>query len=131
MLPAFLPSGGPFDAFVSVTPDDFNIRYESDQRDKTITFGIVVANPPPGTGAHASDARVKFRNAIGLKYSPNGYAEYFVYDTTDPLSQRWLMWNEPGTMTASLPTGNNMVPYFLSAEGLTNAEFWQIANSLQ
>ena len=130
LLPTYLPSGGAWDALVQVSADDFNITYESDQRDKTITFGIVVANPPPGTGAHASDSRVKFRNAIGLKYSSDGYAEYFVYDTTDPLSQRWLIWNEPGSATSTMfATGS--VPYFLSASGLTEQEFWQIANSLQ
>jgi hypothetical protein len=129
LLPASLPSGGPWDALVQVTPDDFNIQYESDQRDKTITFGIVVANPPPGQ-PNASDTWVKFRNSEALKYHGRGFAEYFVYDPTSPTSQRWLTWSEPGSM-ANPMLKDPGVPYFLSASGLTDQEFWQVANSLQ
>jgi hypothetical protein len=128
LLPTVLP-GGPYDARVVATPDDFNIQYQSDLRDKIITFGIVAANPPPG-GAHAADTRVRFRNAMPLKYGMPGYAEYYVYDTTSPISQRWLMWLEPGSSTNPMDF-NGGVYYFLSATGLTDQEFWQLANSLQ
>lgn len=127
LLPTWLPVT--MDATVDLTADFFNVRYRSDQRDKTITFGIVVANPPPG-GPGSSDTRVKFRNAVALKYAPAGYAEYFVYDTSSPTSARWLMWIEPGTMSNPQVAGPG-VPYFLSATGLTDAEFWQVANSLK
>jgi hypothetical protein len=40
------------------------------------------------------------------------------------------MWNEPGT-TAEQVMKVPGVPYFLSADGLTDAEFWQMANSLR
>jgi hypothetical protein len=129
LLPGYLPSYI-YDARVSATPDFFSIRYQSDERDKEITFGIIVANPPPGTGDHASDTKVKFRNSEPLKYSQRGYAEYFVYDTTDPHSARWLTWIEPGTMADPQLAGPG-VPYSLSATGLTDAEFWQVANSLR
>ena len=128
ILPTSLP-GGPYDATVRADADGFNIDYQSDLRDKRISFGIVVANPPPG-GPGSSDTRVKFRNAIPLKYSQPGYAQYFVYDPTAPLSNRWLMWIEPGTMTNAQIAGPG-VPYFLSASGLTDQEFWQVANSLK
>lgn len=130
LLPSILPAAGaPYDALVQVTADDFNIQYESDQRDKTITFGIVVANPPPG-GSNSSGGLVKFRNSLPQKYGQPGYAYYFVYDPTDPYSQRWLMWSEPGTMTnPQLKDGG--VPYFLASTGITDQEFWQVANSLQ
>jgi hypothetical protein len=59
-----------------------------------------------------------------------GTADYFVYDASSPLSQRWLMWNEPGTM-ANPQTKGPGVPYFLSSDGLTDQEFWQMANSLK
>ena len=129
LLPASLPSaGGPYDAFVQATADGFNIDYQSDLRDRTITFGIVVANPPPG-GDKSGGGPVKFRNSLAQKFGATGYAVYFVYDTTDPYSNRWLMWSEPGTMTnPELKDGG--VPYFLSASGLTDQEFWQVANSL-
>ena len=128
LLPAVLP-GGPYDARVSATADDFNIEYRSDLRDKTISFGIVVPNPPPG-GPNAQTMSVKFRNAVALKFGPAGYAEYRVYDSTAPLSARYLMWMEPGTTTNPQLAGPG-VPYFLATTGLTEAEFWQVANSLQ
>jgi hypothetical protein len=49
--PVLLPSSPPawaYDATVRAGPDDFEIDYQSDLRDKTMTFGILVANPPPG-----------------------------------------------------------------------------------
>ncbi|TME55087.1 MAG: hypothetical protein E6I53_00540 [Chloroflexi bacterium] len=118
LLPTWLPAG--MEARVTATADGFNLDYASDQRDKTIFLGTVVANPPPG-GAGSSDTHVRFRS---------GSAEYFVYDPTGPQSQRWLMWNEPGTMAVQ-QTKEPGVPYFLSAEGLTDQEFWQVANSLK
>lgn len=128
LLPSVLP-GGPYDALVSVGADDFNVRYRSDLRDKTISFGILVANPPPG-GASSQSRSVKFRNALGTKSTPVGYAEYVVFDTTASLSNRYLEWMEPGTMANPQLAGPG-VPYFLSTTGLTDQEFWQIANSLQ
>ena len=130
LLPAYLP-GGPYDATItSSSADDFNITYDSDQRDKEIYFGIVVANPPPAGGPHAASSRLKFRNAIAPKFGQPGQADYVVYDTTDPYSQRYLEWTEPGTM-ANPQLADGGVPYFLSATGLTDQEFWQVANSLR
>jgi hypothetical protein len=40
------------------------------------------------------------------------------------------MWTEPGTMANPQLKGPG-VPYFLSADGLTDQEFWQLANSLK
>lgn len=131
LLPTWLPEG--LAATVDANQDYFNVIYQTDQRDKQITFAIAVANPPPATGAHAAESRLKFRNALAPKFGQPGYADYMIYDTTDPGSQRWLMWTEPGTMSASSAGegfGGPGVPYFLSATGYTDAEFWQIANSL-
>lgn len=127
LLPNSFP-GGPWDATVDLSSaDDFTITYRSDQRDKTITVALDVANPPPGD-ADSSDTFVKFRNSLPLKYQRAGYAEYFVYDPSNPLSQRWLTWIEPG---ASIWTNGAGAPYFLGADGLTDQEFWQVANSLK
>src|SRR5438552_16505874 len=89
ILPTALP-GGPYDATVRADADGFNIDYHSDLRDKRISFGIVLANPPPG-GPGSSDTRVKLRTAIPLKYSQPGYAKYFGYEPAAPLMHRWLM----------------------------------------
>jgi hypothetical protein len=121
--------GGPYDVVVNADADGFDLEYRSDLRDKTISFGIVVANPPPG-GPGSSGTHVKFRNSVALKGSASGYADYFVYDLSSPASQRWLMWIEPGTMANSQIAGPG-VPYFLGTSGLTDQEFWQIANSLK
>ena len=118
LMPGWLPAG--LEAQVRATSDGFSIEYQSDQRDKSISFGILVANPPPGDN-NSRESVVKFRGTT---------RDYFVYDTSSPLSQRWLMWNEPGTM-ASPQTKDPGVPYFLSTDGLTDKEFWQIANSLK
>lgn len=132
LLPTWLPNG--MDAVVDATPDYFTVTYRSDQRDKEIDFAIAVANPPPATGPHASSTRIKFRKALAPKYGQAGYVDYVVYDTTNPQSQRYLLWTEPGTMSRSAVGegfGGPGVPYFLSTTGLTDQEFWQIANSLQ
>ena len=39
------------------------------------------------------------------------------------------MWNESGTWTQ--PNGLPGVPYFLTTKGLTDAQFWAVANSLK
>lgn len=126
LLPASLPPG--MDANVAVSPEYFSVTYRTDQRDKEIGLVTDVGNPGPGSAA-SSDRSVPFRHAMALKYRPGGYAEYFVYDPTDPTSNRWLMWIEPGTMSVG-GTPQSGVPYFLFARGLTDAEFWQVANSL-
>jgi hypothetical protein len=128
LLPAAPPSWA-YDATVYVSPDDFEIRYQSDLRDQSLDLALEAANPPPG-GPASSDTYVKFRNALALKYRAPGYAEYFVYDTSAPRSDRWLMWLEPGTMSIQGSTQQGAW-YFLSASGLTDAEFWQVANALR
>jgi len=127
LVPTQIAAG--WDATVSAQSDGFTVRYQSDLRDKSIEFGIEVANPPPG-GPSAKDYAVKFRHALALKFRPSGYAEYFVFDTAVSNSSRWLMWIEPGAMTHPEIAGPG-VPYFLSSTGLTDAEFWQVANSLR
>jgi hypothetical protein len=121
--PVLLPSqlsAGFVEASVAPGADSFTVEYRTDQRDKSIYLGIVVANPPPGTKQTVTQA-LKFRGVT---------AQYQVYDPASPLSQRWLMWNEPGTMATQMTKAPG-IPYFLSTDGLTDAEFWQLANSLK
>src|SRR5207237_2000391 len=79
LLPSFIPPSI-YDATVNATADDFSIHYQSDLRDREITFGIVVPNPPPG-GQNWRETMVKFRNALPTKAAARGYAEHFVSDT--------------------------------------------------
>jgi hypothetical protein len=120
LLPQSFP--GTFDAQLPNTgPDSFSVFYESDLRDKMITLSIEAPNPPPATGPNARLTAVTFRGVT---------ARYQVYDTTSPVSMRWLMWYEPGTMANRLSKAPG-VPYFISTSGLTDQEFWQVANSLK
>jgi hypothetical protein len=128
LVPSYVPPAI-YDATVNATVDDFSINYQSDLRDRQIIVGILVPNPPPG-GANSRATLIKFRNALPTKSAAAGYAEYFVYDVRAPDSQRYLIWIEPGTMTNASLYGQG-VPYFLSASGFTDAEFWQVANSLR
>jgi hypothetical protein len=112
LLPAALPAG--MEASGVATADSFNVDYRTDQRDRTISLATVVANPPPGDD-RSSDRHVAFRGGTG---------EYFVYDASAPQSDRWLMWFIG-------PPKTDGCPYFLSASGLTDSEFWQVANSLR
>ena len=124
MRPLLLPQSFPdtFDAQLPNTgPDSFSVFYESDLRDKMITVAVEVPNPPPATDPHARLTTVTFRGVT---------AQYQVYDTTSPVSMRWLMWNEPGTMKNRISKAPG-VPYFLSTSGLSDQEFWQVANSLK
>jgi hypothetical protein len=119
LVPSQLPAGF-VEASVNAAADNFTVEYRTPQRDKSIYFGIVVANPPPGTKQTVTRA-VTFRGVT---------AQYQVYDPASPLSQRWLMWNEPGTMAQQMTKAPGL-PYFLSTDGLTDQEFWQLANSLK
>jgi hypothetical protein len=121
LLPQSFP--GTFDAQIETTSSDsFVVFYESDLRDEVITLSIDEApNPPPATDPHARLTTVTFRGVT---------AQYEVYDTTSTVSIRGLMWNEPGTITNSVSKAPG-VPYFLSTSGLTDQEFWQVANSLK
>lgn len=118
LMPGWLPAG--LEATVSAGADGFTVRYLSDQREIDINWGILVPNPPPAP-PNAGGGPVQFRGVT---------AEYMVSDKTATYSSRWLMWNEPGKM-ATFPTKSGEVPFFLSADGLTDQEFWQVANSLQ
>ena len=75
-----------------------------------------VFNPPMMTGSNGSQSYQQFRGVRTL---------YTVYDTTAPLSQRYLLWQEPGTWSQPL-SGMPGIEYFLSANGLTEAEFLKL-----
>jgi hypothetical protein len=120
LLPSWLPADV-VEAQVSASEGGFGVKYVSDNRDKLVLLGIVVPNPPPG-GPNERSTQVRL---LGVP------ATYFVYDATVPLSQRYLMWTQPGTGPAAGQLKGGGLPYFLSADGLTDAEFWQVANSLK
>jgi hypothetical protein len=103
-----------------VTPSFFSVTYTSPDGAKSLTFAIEVPNPP-AAGPNGSQSHPNFHgDRVSLSQ---------VDDTTQPTSRRFLMWNEPGTWAQ--PNGLPGVPYFIVSTGLTNAEFWSLANSAQ
>ena len=113
VLPTAIPSG--FQAQLYDDAGFFSVSYLAADGRK-IMFSILVPNPAPGTG-NARHSRPAYRGVT---------ADYHVDDATLPTSPRWLMWNEPGTALGGQPG----VPYFLTTDGLSEAQFWQVANSI-
>jgi hypothetical protein len=103
-----------------LAPAFFDILYTSPDLTQTIEFAIVVPNPGP-LGANGSQSQPNFH---GDKHSL-----YQVNDKTQPTSDRWMIWNEPGTW--AMPNGLPGVPYFLTTNGLTDSEFWTVANAIR
>jgi hypothetical protein len=94
--------------------------YTSPDWSHEVSFAIVVPNPPP-PGPNGTQSNPNFHG--------DGRSLYQVHDKTVLTSDRWLMWNEPGTWT--MPNGLPGVPYFLWTKGLTDAEFWVLANGIK
>ena len=117
LLPAYIPSG--MTATVRTYQNAYAVTYVDDLHTRVVDFSVNVgANPALLTGANWSQSYQQFRGVRTL---------YTVYDTTAPLSQRYLLWpSEKG-----IATGPPGPVYFLGATGLTEAEFFRIANSLQ
>jgi hypothetical protein len=115
--PVLLPSAIPTGFQVQLYDDSggFSAVYGSADGRK-ITFSIVVPNPALGSG-NGRFSQPTFRSVR---------ADYMIGDTAQAASPRWLMWNEPGTPLGGQPG----VPYFLTTDGFTESQFWQIANSI-
>jgi hypothetical protein len=82
-----------------------------DNREERLSEGRqrALVEPSPPSLPQSSHPAVAFRG---------GTASYNVLDAASALSRRWLVWTESG------------VPYLLMKQGLTDLEFWQVANSL-
>jgi len=112
-LPVLLPAvitGSDWRAAVTTGPDGFSVQYS--YSDETGTRLVVVGARQPGPTAPGGATRTAPR------FRGDPRSVYQVDDPADPRSHRVLLWQERG------------VPYELSATGLTDAEFWQVANSL-
>lgn len=121
--PVLLPTAIPANWSAVVTnlsSSFFTVVYTSPDGTKEVDLAIVVPNPGP-PGRYGSQSNPKFHG--------DRRSLYQVEDTTKRTSPRFLIWNEPGTW--SQPNGLPGVPYMLSTTGLTDAQFWAIANSLR
>jgi hypothetical protein len=64
----------------------------------------------------------------------NTYATYQLYDTEDPTSDSWMLWQEQGRWgTPGDPNLPNLdrVPYLISSYGLTRGDLVKVADSLR
>jgi hypothetical protein len=105
-------------AWAVAAPDGYTLTYTDDTNSRTVTLGVI-ANP-------SELSRSGKRSTIIYRGVSTSYS---VLDST-ATSQRSLMWNEPGR-TAGQASEQAGVPYFLSASGLTEEEFFRMAESLK
>ena len=120
LLPRYVPAG--MSATVSATPIGYQVSYTDDLHTRDLLLAVNQGmNPPPLTGVAGSQTYPQFRGVRAL---------YTVYDTTAPMSQRYLTWQEPGTW-AQPHVGLPGIEYFLGGSGLTESEFFRVAASLQ
>jgi hypothetical protein len=121
LLPTYLPPG--MSATVTASRATYTVDYGDDLHTRQIHLSVAaVVNPPPILG-NGSQSDIQFRGERTL---------YTVYDRTSATSQRYLLWPEPGNwspMAQEFPVPG--IEYYLSGGGLTKAEFFRVADSLQ
>ncbi|HKF77303.1 MAG TPA: hypothetical protein VKF59_14270 [Candidatus Dormibacteraeota bacterium] len=110
--PVLLPHavvGADWRAAVETARDGFSVEY--DDLNATRRVVVSVGGGPIPVGTTVEQAHPPFRGDQGSRYRVSD---------TDPRGVRILTWHEPGSGAA----------YTVSATGLTDAEFWQLASSL-
>ena len=105
-------------AELSVDSSFFSVTFHEPSGPKAIGLTIAPATPRPA-GEHGVDTYPNFHGDQASVYQ--------VADSTDPTSPRGLLWTETGSWSGWSKPG---VPYLLAGSGLTDAEFWEFANSL-
>ena len=97
----------------------FSLRAMKDDRTMEVTIGIVV---PGNSNLGAANKTIAFRRS----------STQYQYIAADPIGWRSLWWMErPGTYPVPVLKDQTGVPYALSATGMTEAEFFALANSLR
>lgn len=119
LLPKAIPTG--YTAQVTASADDFRVTYTSADGAARIDFMLGVAQPAPPQ-PNGGQWHTPFRGVTAL---------YQVDTQSVPTSQRFIDWGEPGVASPALQVKPAYgVPYFLLTLGLTEAAFWQVANSM-
>lgn len=116
LLPTAIPAGS--DAYLAADRSRFNVTYVSQTAGQRVFVSVGATDPPP-VGPHSAVSTTPFRKTV---------ARYGVDDPSLAGSYRSLMWTEPGTWTAQVPA--NGIPYLLTATGLSDVQFWQLAGSM-
>lgn len=101
---------------------DFSVSYR-DAADSTRSVGLCLcAANPPLPAASTIQRNVGFRGDADALYQAEPAGA--------PGAYQLVMWEEPGRWDAGWGPERGTVPYLLSATGLTELEFWQMAASL-
>jgi hypothetical protein len=106
----------------SAIADDYQAEFLADQRNFSVEYTsstrhatVELASSQPVMPAPASHGRRTTQQFRGVS------ATYQV-DSAAPAASRWLFWNEPGS--------GQPIAYSLIADGLSDSDFWQVANSI-
>lgn len=124
LLPAYVPPGmsasvRTHKADPSYQKDSYEVTYTDELHTREITLSVDAgATPPPATDPNHSQRDIQFRSVRTL---------YTVFDTTAATSQRYLLWPD----VKGIATGPAGPDYFLAASGMTESEFFRVANSLR
>lgn len=118
LLPTFPP--GLDQAVVTADVNGFDLRVMSDDRLKEVDLSVVVLGNSNGA---AANKQIQFRGADA----------YYQYMAGDPSGWRDLSWIERPGHWPSQPAlkGADGMPYLLSSNGLTEAQFFALAGSLR
>ena len=103
-------------ATVTIAATGYSVEYTSPDATQTLALRTMVANPPLPQ-PDAIQTHPKFRG--------DDHSSYELASASHPSGRRYLMWleksNSPGIT----------VSYLLTAEGMTDAQFWAAANSIK
>jgi hypothetical protein len=117
LLPIAVPAS--WTTSTDATTDSFQVIYRAPTGGQSLTMAVQVAN----LGAPTGDATQTQPDFHG-----DARSLYQVASQTNPTSDRWLVWVEPGRWDRE--PDQRGVPYLLAGTGLTDAQFWTYANSL-
>ena len=124
--PVLLPSavvGANWRAQVTTTSDSFTVRYTDPTGTRQVILGEGREHEPNPALPTAKTTQTH------PAFHGDWLSLYQVNDSSDLHSPRILMWHERGAYDQS-DSSYPGVPYFIVATGMTDAEFWQLANSL-
>ncbi len=116
LLPTAIPAGS--DAYLAADRSRFHVTFVGKAAGQRLFVSVGTSDPPP-LGPNSAVSTTPFRKTL---------ARYAVDEPSLAGSYRSLTWIEPGSWIGQANVQG--VPYFLSATGMTDAQFWQLANSI-
>ena len=117
LVPTTLPDR--VSAMADAQADAFSVLYIGEEGVRVRLLAGVVQLEPPQTGGFEEELR--FRGDARARYQA-------IYGRTN--ATRTLIWLEPATKPSALASCP-CVPYALSADSLSEEEFWKVARSLE